>query len=43
MYNIRSTTPMTSVDGHVDVDFADRTGWTENHGRDDPADHDRRR
>ena len=32
MYNIRSTTPMTPVDGHVDIDFADRNGWTENMG-----------
>jgi hypothetical protein len=32
MYNIRSTTPMTPIDGHVDIDFADRRGWTENMG-----------
>ena len=32
MYNIRSTTPMTAIDGHVDIDFADRSGWTENMG-----------
>ncbi len=32
MYNIRSTTPMTPVDGHVDINFADRKGWTENMG-----------
>ncbi len=32
MYNIRSTTPMTPVDGHVDIDFADRKGWIENMG-----------
>ena len=32
MYNIRSTTPMTPIDGHVDIDFADREGWTENMG-----------
>jgi hypothetical protein len=32
MYNIRSTTPMTPIDGHVDIDFTDREGWTENMG-----------
>src|SRR3954467_12341240 len=32
MYDIRSTTPMTASDGHVDIDFAARTGWTENMG-----------
>ena len=32
MYNIRSTTPMTPIDGHVDIDFTDRKGWTENMG-----------
>src|SRR4051812_2902436 len=32
MYKIRSTTPMTPSDGHVDIDFADRDGWTENMG-----------
>src|SRR5262245_49902574 len=32
MYNIRSTTPMTPVDGHVDINFADRKGWIENMG-----------
>ena len=32
MYNIRSTTPMTPVDGHVDINFADRLGWIENMG-----------
>ena len=32
MYNIRSTTPMTPIDGHVDIDFTDRHGWTENMG-----------
>src|SRR5437016_13949827 len=32
MYDIRSTTPMTPIDGHVDIDFADREGWTENMG-----------
>ena len=23
---------MTPIDGHVDIDFADRKGWTENMG-----------
>jgi hypothetical protein len=32
MYTIRSTTPMTAVDGHVDINFADRDGWAENMG-----------
>ena len=32
MYNIRSTTPMTPIDGHVDIDFSDRKGWIENMG-----------
>src|SRR5215212_1793208 len=32
MYNIRCTTPMTPIDGHVDIAFADREGWTENMG-----------
>jgi hypothetical protein len=32
MYKIGSTAPVTPVDGHVDLDFADRTGWTENMG-----------
>jgi len=32
MYSIRSTTPMTPIDGHVDIDFTDRKGWTENMG-----------
>ena len=32
MYTIRSTTPMTPIDGHVDIDFTDRAGWTENMG-----------
>jgi hypothetical protein len=32
MYTIRSTPPMTSVDGHVDIDFTDRSGWSENMG-----------
>ena len=30
MYNIRSTTPMTPIDGHVDIDFTDRKGWIKN-------------
>jgi hypothetical protein len=32
MYNIRSSTPMTPIGGHVDLSFEDRTGWTENMG-----------
>jgi hypothetical protein len=32
MYTIRSTTPMTATDGHVDIDFSDRAGWSENMG-----------
>src|SRR6476660_4255336 len=32
MYKIRSTTPMTAIDGHVDIDFTERSGWTENMG-----------
>jgi hypothetical protein len=32
MYRILSTTPMTPVDGHVDIDFEDRTAWSENGG-----------
>src|SRR5438309_1877034 len=32
MYRILSTTPMESVDGHVDLSYADRAGWSENMG-----------
>jgi len=32
MYTIRSTTPITASDGHVDINFADREGWAENMG-----------
>lgn len=32
MYQILSTTPMESVDGHVDADFSDRSGWSESLG-----------
>jgi hypothetical protein len=32
MYSIRSTAPMTATDGHVDIDFTERDGWTENMG-----------
>jgi hypothetical protein len=32
MYRILSSTPMESVDGHVDVTYADRTGWSESMG-----------
>jgi hypothetical protein len=32
VYQILSTTPMASVDGHVDADFTDRTGWSEGMG-----------
>jgi hypothetical protein len=32
MYTIRSTTPMTTTDGHVDINYGDRAGWTENMG-----------
>ena len=32
MCDIRSTTPMTAVDGHVDIDFTDRKGWIDNMG-----------
>ena len=28
MYRILSTTPMSSTDGHVDLDFAERSGWS---------------
>ena len=30
LYAIRSTTPMTAIDGHVDINFEYREGWTEN-------------
>lgn len=32
MYQILSTTPMESVDGHLDADFSDRSGWSESLG-----------
>src|SRR4051812_1913004 len=32
MYRILSTTPIESVDRHVDVTYPDRTGWSENMG-----------
>ena len=32
MYRILSATPMEPVDGHVDVTYSDRTGWSENLG-----------
>jgi len=32
MYTIRSTTPMSATDGHLDLDFTDRDGWVENMG-----------
>jgi len=32
MYRILSTTPMESVDGHVDASYTDRTGWAEDMG-----------
>ena len=32
MYRILSSTPMESVDGHVDVTYTDRTGWSESMG-----------
>lgn len=32
MYRILSTTPMEAVDGHVDLSYADRAGWSENMG-----------
>ena len=32
MYRILSTTPMEPVDGHVDLTYADRAGWSENMG-----------
>lgn len=32
MYTIRSSTPVTATDGHVEIDFDDRTGWAENMG-----------
>ena len=32
MYRILSTTPMQSVDGHVDASYSDRSGWVENGG-----------
>ncbi len=32
MYRILSSPPMESVDGHVDVAYTDRAGWSENMG-----------
>src|SRR6266508_853504 len=32
VYQILSTTPMASVDGHVDASFTDRSGWSESMG-----------
>jgi hypothetical protein len=32
MYRILSTTATSPADGHVDLDFTDRTGWSENMG-----------
>jgi hypothetical protein len=32
MYRILSTTSMSSTDGHVDLDFAERSGWSEDMG-----------
>ncbi len=32
MYQIVSSPPIEPVDGHVDADFADRSGWVENMG-----------
>ena len=32
MYRILSTTPMESVDGHVDATYTDRNGWSESMG-----------
>lgn len=32
LYQILSGTPMEPSDGHVDADFAERSGWTENMG-----------
>ncbi len=32
MYRILSSAPMESVDGHVDVTYTDRAGWSENMG-----------
>jgi hypothetical protein len=32
VYTIRSTTPKTPTDGHLDLDFTDREGWIENMG-----------
>jgi hypothetical protein len=32
MYTIRSTTPITPIDGHVDFDYEQRKGWAENMG-----------
>ena len=37
MYRILSSTPMESVDGHVDVTYTDRTGWVESMGTRDAA------
>ncbi len=32
MYRILSSTPMESVDGHVNLSWTDRTGWSDNMG-----------
>jgi hypothetical protein len=32
VYTILSTTPMTAVDGHVDVTYTDRSGWSQDLG-----------
>ena len=32
MHQILSSTPIESVDGHVDLDFAERSGWSDNMG-----------
>ena len=32
MYRILSSPPVESVDGHVDVTYTDRAGWSENMG-----------
>lgn len=32
MYRVLSSEPIPAIDGHVDLDFAERSGWTENMG-----------
>ena len=32
MYQILSSAPVSPIDGHVDLDFADRSGWADNMG-----------